>query len=217
MKWPSVSAVVAMICLGAPSQVFADAIAITSGNVFTYWDGSPSGWRLLGDNTSLHGENFGGSPEFDSGMLVDLSRTIFIDQELCCPGQQTVRGTTFYPTFLRGSMSFSAPPFTAPTAPQNTFRFFDAPFTMLGHINGFATPDFSGPPEFSVDITGGGTSSLGPMRAITTENGTAWINWSGGLGFTFAAEQPDPPSPTPEPASLILLASGLVVAAIRRR
>jgi len=113
-------------------------------------------------------------------------------------------------------MSFSTPSFTAPTAPQNTFTIFEQPFTMVGHISGFSTMDFSGIPRFSIDVSGSGTAFLGPMRAITTDEGTAWLN-TAGLTYRFAATDTSTPSPTPEPATLVLLASGVVVSALRRR
>ena len=197
----------------------ADAIVITSGHVVGYWDGSLAGWELVGQDTRLHGENYDRAPGFYSGTVVDLSRVIGIYQDPSKHFTELVRGTTFDQVVLQGQFSFSVVPFIAPTAPDLSFRTFQTPFTMTGHVNGFpdTDPRFTGSPAFSVDVTGSGIASLGPMRAISQNDGrTAWIINSGGLNFSFSAANPDPPSPAPEPGTLMLFGSGLAVAAVAR-
>src|SRR3954463_15968340 len=99
MKRLAVLVVAFLVLLLAPEYARADAIVITSGDVHTYWDGDLAGWQLFGDGTRLGGENFGGSPEFDSGTVVNLSRTIAVYQDRCCPRSELVEGTT-YRSFL---------------------------------------------------------------------------------------------------------------------
>jgi hypothetical protein len=217
MKWISIQVsvlLVCLVCLGAPRGAGADSMAITSGLVSAPWDGELAGWELFGPGTRLTGESSGRSPTFVSGTLVDLGQTLEIAQSPCCPIPQTVNGVTYDPLFLSGFFALSATPFPAPTAQPDTISFFDAPFTMVGRLSGFATPDFSGAPRFAIDLTGSGTATLGPMRAIAIEEGTGWISTSGGLTFRFG--ESTPPSPTPEPGTLVLLASGVAIAAARR-
>jgi hypothetical protein len=210
--------IVATLLVGC-GYVRADTIVISSGHVVGYWDGSRAGWELIGQDTRLHGENYGGAAAFYSGTVVDLSRVIGIYQDPSKHFTELVRGTTFDRVVLQGQFSFSAVPFIAPTAPDLSYRTFQTPFTMAGHVNGFSDTDprFTGSPAFSVDVTGSGIASLGAMRAISQNDGrTAWIINSGGLNFSFSAPDPDPPSSTPEPGTLMLLGSGLAVAAVVR-
>lgn len=201
------------ISLASAGYAVADTIVITSGHVSTYAGGDLAGWQLLGDRTLLVGENFGSAPSFRSGVPVDLSQVIGIYQNPTTPRLEQVAGADYVRIFLSGSFSFTAEPFAAPTAPENTFRAFQAPFTMLGHVSGFATPAFDGPPVFSVDVTGRGTAGVGDLRAITGANGTDWLNRCC-LVFNFA--DPQAASPTPEPGTFALFASALAIAAVRR-
>jgi hypothetical protein len=206
------SLIVALL-LGTAGNALADTIVITSGHVSTYAGGDLAGWQLLGDRTLLVGENFGSAPSFRSGVPVDLSQVIGIYQNPTAPRAEQVAGAEYSRVFLTGSFSFAAEPFTAPTAPQNTFRTFQTPFTMVGHVTGFGTPAFDGAPLFSVDLTGRGTAVAGDMRAIADENGTDWLNRCC-LVFNFSDSQAA--SPTPEPGTFVLFASAIAIAAVRR-
>jgi len=81
---------------------------------------------------------------------------------------------------------------------------------MNGHLEGYANRNQTDP-LFAVAVTGSGLAGAGPDR--TSDNNLWFSPPSGGVGFTFS---PANPSPTEEPATMVLLASGLVIAGARR-
>jgi len=88
---------------------------------------------------------------------------------------------------------------------------FTAPFAMKGTITGYS--DFAQTNQlFSIMVAGTGSVSSGPYRAIASEGGVFWLN-RGADSFSFSAETA---SPTPEPATMLLLVSGGLVIAGRR-
>ena len=79
---------------------------------------------------------------------------------------------------------------------------------MTGHINGFANRDLTAP-LFSVAVTGGGTTSV---TYRTFENDTYVLPNFGGQSFVFS----DPPAATPEPGTMLLMATGVAGVIVRR-
>src|SRR4029077_19241948 len=99
----------------------------------------------------------------------------------------------------------------APPAQPGAFvNNFQTTFVMNGHLEGYANRNQTGP-LFALAVTGSGAASAGPYRV---SNNNLWFSPpSGDVGFTFSTANP---SPTPEPATMVLLASGIVIAGARR-
>ena len=205
------SLLVAVSCLGAASQAFADAIVITRGTVFLSSPSSgldpPFGFDLFGDDTAIAVVTFDvGRDGARAGQRVDLSMTVTPSQSFGFPLREIVNGAPF-DAFLTGALNFNATPFIAPTTISGSFT---TPFTMSGVLFGFPGRDRIGTPLFTVNLAGQGTASLDVVRDV---GGDFLARAS---VFTFSAA---PVSATPEPGTLVMLVSGLTfgVWSLRRR
>jgi hypothetical protein len=221
VRWSGLVVVLAVFLWS--SNAFADAIVITSGGGFTYWDGDSGGFQLTGSGTQISFDHHGNATDaFHSGATVVIHDSVAPVPYSTFARTATVKGTYYSSVFLYGSLDLLGAPFVAPAAPMNTFRDFSTSFTMNGHLIGCATPGTfngtayvcGGSTLFSEDFTGSGIASTGPLRALDDgSGGTTWLNRN---GDNFAFSDPGP-SPTPEPATLLLLATGLAAGARRFR
>ena len=179
----------------------------------TYNNGEPSSFQLIGEGIFLRANSTGFSlpVTFRAGETVIVRGsvgTVTLGNNFY-PLDQTVNGTFYPQSWLFGGLDFVGEPFVAPPAPTGAFRNFSTPFVVNGHLEGYADSNRTAP-LFAVTVTGSGVAYAG-YRVV---NEDVWDRlFDGGTTFRFS---PASASPTPEPATMVLLASGLVIAGARR-
>ena len=204
----TLAAAAIMVLMASP--VAAEPIQIISGSTVLYWDGDLTSFQLNAASSQFISE-FHGFPAlsgFQGGTLVNLSAGAAATNGGFHPLSQTVEGTVYRDAWLSGGLSLMVTPFVAPHTSQDGQVSFTLPFTMTGQINGFANSDLTGP-LFSVAVAGGGTTAV---TYRTFANDTYSLPHSGGQSFTFTAQ----PAETPEPATLLLMATGVTGIIVRR-
>ena len=199
--------VLALAVYATPAQ--GDPIVITSGSVGQFNGEDQPGFQLMGTGSSFQGiVPLPGTLccMFNAGESVTLNRSLPLGTRTGEPSLEIVNGMRYETVWVVGAVSFTATPFVAPP-PDGTAAFlFTTPFTMQGQIAGWADSNFTGPPLFSVPLTGSGTAVV---LGSTHEGQPNYIGQ--GVGFNFEA-----PAPTPEPASLALFGAGVVGVCLRR-
>lgn len=112
---------------------------------------------------------------------------------------------------LFGDLWFDAGDVTLPPMATGFERLrLSTPFAFHGHVAGFVFPGWDqplGPPAFVVDVNGRGTATLSMMAEPQ----------SGLWRFPEASYSFEDQVPTPEPASVLLVAGGLATLLARRR
>jgi len=196
--WTFSLAVVGLVGYGYPAQ--ADPIVITGGAVAQSNGLDLPGFTLTGPDSSLSGIlNIVGTIccAFNAGDLVTLDNTFPVATFQGQRSTQVVSGTVYRSVFVFGGLSFTAVPFVAPPTNGADSVSLTTSFDMLGQISGFA--DFNRTiPLFSAQVTGSGIATLS-----STVHGAHPDYIGQSVVYRF-----ERPSPTPEPASLFLLATG---------
>jgi hypothetical protein len=205
--------VVLLGSLNVTPPAAAEPIVITGGFV-----GMLNGYDLPGfDLTGVNSEFTGIMPiggvvccAFSRGETVTLHAGFPLSSLAFEPTKQVVDGTTYH-SFVSGSLTITSVPFVAPSPNGSAPFSFSTPFTMIGQISGYA--NFGGsdnPPLFTVPLVGAGTATV---SGNTRSSAPTYIGQS--LAFQFEAATP---SPTPEPASMLLVGSGVAaLATVKRR
>ena len=199
--------VVGLAVYATPAE--GDPIVITGGSVGQFNGEDRPGFLFTGTDSSFQGiVPLSGSLccMFNVGESVTLSRPLPIGTRIGEPTPEMVNGIQYQTVWVAGSVSFTATPFVAPPLDGTAAFFLTTPFTMQGQIAGWADSNFTGPPLFSVPLTGSGTAVV---LGSTHEGQPNYIGQ--GVGFNFEA-----PAPTPEPASLALFGAGVVGVCLRR-
>lgn len=202
-----------LLLLLSPAAASADPVVVTGGSISLYL-GDLGGLGFEGDGFSL-GVVFGltAGPQFTRVVPGEPYTPVF---EILpsgygfahVPGYST--GPDEFVDFS-GRLRFVGPTFV-PDDPGTLFAFFSSSFSMTGEISGRARG--SGPgaaPLFTLQVTGWGTTTAGPFRRFEEDGPVEYINVSGTHSFTFARQ--DGPDPVPEPATLLLVTSGLAACA----
>jgi hypothetical protein len=213
--------------------VRADPLVVTSG-FFTITDG-PVGFRFVGQDFDIRADfvtpfigppgpgngNFGGGiGPWETCFTCEPGTTIELGSRASGPiGQWTDRpdlpnrfdGMEYPTVFFSGDLRFDAPTGTAPPITAGVVgTHLTAPFLFSGQLTAFGTRDRTGPPLFSVLLTGRGDTEV-IIGLMTTGSSFEFEDLN--YRFTNASA-----SPTPEPATFMLVAGGLLSAhAIRRR
>jgi hypothetical protein len=213
--------VAATVCLLASSAARAETIALTGGSINLYL-GDPGSAFLTGDGFAVGSTAGGGWPfSFRPGDLVDYSTTVGLsDWGPAVVNGVPLRGNTdpHSPAtgrlWISGSLRVTAVPFVAPPPTvNNAYVDLSTPVTLTGTIAGYfdcCSP--TQPPMFTVNVTGQGVAK-GPYYVSEDNNGPVYKDFCCSvIDITAAA-----PSPTPEPGTLLMIATGLVAAYRRTR
>ena len=194
--------------LAAPTLASADAVTITAGRWANVFDEDGGGLILVSDVFHISGSGFcapGGLCEgsrfpnsFTPGQVVDFSANFDgANNEGFTSSVNGVEVNSF--SFAGTLLSFTVPPIVIPPLPPvQGVQTLTAPFAMSGmlKISSSGTSLFAGPVngsgQFAIFLAAG-ASSFEPVL----EEGI----------FTF---EPSTVSATPEPASLLLLGTGIV-------
>ena len=221
---PRVSRVaVALLLFGTlhTPAAHADSILIHSGSL-GFDTGDPTSFSLTGDDFQIFGfvPRFGfsgplacvGSGACTPGATVDLS-SVFggPDAGFDLGRGVAIIGGTQYGTFpsaiglyLAGTFAFDAPALPVPSDGSLSPR-LTAPFLFTGQVAGYEDESRTGAPLFDVNLHGRGQARL----ALVAEQG----------GYSFLALTYDFESaePIPEPATLLIVGSGVAGLVARQR
>jgi hypothetical protein len=207
----------AFICLA--SEARADSVIINDGYVSVPRPGGGpafsfgnAGQGFAVSNPGFRGDGGSLSPCFPcrAGQLTSISAN-FAGEFGLGHGAATIGGINYSQVYYTGVVSLSAPLVAIPfdTSPLITI---EVPFTLSGFINGYETSARDTSPIFSMMLSGQGVATM-ILRSYFVE-GFGQLYEFQSVTYNFSSA-----TPTPEPATLLLLGTGLtaLVARYRRR
>ena len=191
------------------APAYADPILITGGSTFLPWDGEGASGSFQGDGFSVNTEGAGGGVFVLSTGIANLDGT-FSFTNFGGSGSHTWHVTVNgieYDAFLSGSLAFDVIPVVIPAASAGSQLTLSAPFSAAGRLIGTTAALGTGSVLFDVLLAGQGTATVHATAAQTNSFRTP------GVLYEFAAA----PTATPEPATLLLMGTGLAGVMMRRR
>lgn len=208
--------VVALLALSSPAA--ADPFVVTGGQIWIPATFGPAHFDLEGDGFSLVGsvEQFVGSLTCAPCSANDSIRIAGPLSDISFGGRPgTFNGVDYPAIFFTGVMTLSSPPFAGSMLLDSPTVML--PFEFTGLLSGFhSAAEAIGPgvPIFSIaDFTGAGIVSATFSTIPVAPGQTPLFDFSNAtFGFTAAL-----PEPTPEPATIALVAMGAGAALLRRR
>ena len=204
---------VPVLVVTVPRPAAADPVVITGGSLAVFEGIDLPGFTICTrPDCSTVGSVFQGALAANSGQFFNVGDVVTPlgaggRINAASPVTEIINGIA-YQAFLSGSFQVTAAPFVAPPQNGQPVFSFSTPFTMEGHVDGSADP-MGHLPLFSVQVTGSG---------VETVSGRASAN--GGPPDYFARSFVaafEAPASTPEPATVVLIAAGLVAWWLRAR
>ena len=199
--------VLGFLTLASAAPATADPIRVTGGSTFLYWDGAFTSVTLAGDGLAVRADGRGGGIAFLTTGTHTLDGTFFFSHvHTPHTWSVTVDGVD-YEVFLQGALAFGTNPFGVPSAVRGETAIFETSFMMSGQLRGTTGSSGTGAVLFDVLLSGTGIASTSGV-AVDTD-----LYRTGGVLYEFTGDV----APTPEPATLLLMGTGVAGVLLRRR
>lgn len=196
-----------------PALVRAEPVIITSGSLaVTGLSGSPV-YSFLGTNFAAVGTGLDSGftgPEVScfpcvSGNLININ-SLFVDVSLG-KGNVTIDGSTFNQIFIRGVLTFSGSSVVVPDGGLDII--LTAPFSLSGLMEGCLVSHATCQTVvFSTQVSGSGVATIQLQGFVDSEGHTLYLFRN--VTYTFDN------TAVPEPASILILTSGLTALGARK-